>query len=51
MQAGTAAGLTTIAALYGYIENIQQTQQWPANYYVQTIAELHTLLRCVIRKR
>ena len=51
MCASHAAGLFGIVALYGYIHDYEHAKTWPANYYVQTIAELHTLLRDAINQR
>lgn len=42
--AGKAAGMTTIAAAYGYCGNDCAPQDWGANHIVQTTAELQRLL-------
>lgn len=38
--AGRAAGMTTIAALFGYIDDINSAKQWPAHYYVHHANEI-----------
>jgi len=41
IEAGKAAGMTTLAALFGYISDIEAAKQWGASDYVHTVAELH----------
>lgn len=38
--AGKAAGMTTIAALFGYIEDISLAKQWAAHHYVHHANEI-----------
>lgn len=40
IQAGNRAGMTTIAALFGYITNFETTKQWGAHHYVNTVEEI-----------
>lgn len=40
IQAGKAAGMTTIATLFGYIENPASALQWGADHYVQHADEI-----------
>jgi 2-phosphoglycolate phosphatase len=40
IQAGKAAGMTTIGALFGYITNIESALQWQADHYVHHADEL-----------
>ena len=42
--AGNAAGMTTIAALYGYIPPTEEVTRWQATHQVSTSPELHTLI-------
>lgn len=35
MQAGKNAGMTTVAALYGFIASTENTHQWLADYHIQ----------------
>ncbi|KAG0084794.1 hypothetical protein BGZ92_009561 [Podila epicladia] len=44
IQAGRAAGMSTIAAAYGYCGSPTPPESWAADYIVYTVAELHTLL-------
>jgi 2-phosphoglycolate phosphatase len=38
--AGKAAGMTTITALFGYIEDIESAKQWPAHHYIYHADEI-----------
>jgi len=40
IQAGNRAGMTTIAALFGYIPSFETTLQWGADHYVNTVEEI-----------
>lgn len=44
IEAGRAAGTTTVAALYGYVEPGQNPADWAADHVVRTPLELITLL-------
>lgn len=44
IQAGQAAGMTTIGALFGYITDIEATKQWGADHYVHTVDEIWPLI-------
>ncbi len=44
IQAGRAAGMTTVAALYGYVNEGDDPSAWSADYYVETPKELHELI-------
>ncbi|MDO6682993.1 HAD-IA family hydrolase [Oceanobacter sp. 5_MG-2023] len=44
IQAGKAAGMRTIAALFGYIEDHDDPQRWQADNSIHTADELITLL-------
>ena len=45
MQAGRAAGCTTVAALYGYIHPDDPPEQWGADIRIDTPGQLVSLLR------
>jgi len=47
IQAGNAAGMTTVAALYGYVPPAPapQPENWDANYSIKTPLELLPLLK------
>jgi phosphoglycolate phosphatase len=45
IQAGQAAGLTTIAALYGYLPPDEDPASWQATHSVQTASDLQPWLR------
>ena len=40
IEAGIAAGMKTIVALFGYVGNIDLAKQWNANHYVQHANEI-----------
>lgn len=42
--AGKAAGMTTVAALFGYISNINEAYKWEADHYIQKPSEILKLL-------
>lgn len=42
--AGNAAGMYTISALYGYIEDHNDAMKWPANSMVQSVQEIYPLV-------
>lgn len=44
MQAGKAAGMTTIAALYGFIAEQENTSEWPKDYGIAAPIDLLKLL-------
>lgn len=44
VQAAKAAGLTAIAALYGYIPSMEIAKTWQADKYISTVEELSKLL-------
>ncbi|KKW67930.1 phosphoglycolate phosphatase [Lampropedia cohaerens] len=44
MLAGKSAGMTTVAARYGYIAADDDTATWPADHYIDSPLELLTLL-------
>ena len=44
VQAGLAAGMTPVVALYGYLGDERPPQQWGADLYIQQPAELLQLL-------
>ena len=41
--AGKAAGMMTVAALYGYIKSTESAQNWGADYEIQHPSELISL--------
>ncbi len=45
IQAGRAAGMFTVAALYGYIKEDDNPQQWQANLNINNANELHHWLK------
>ncbi len=49
IQAGRAAGMSTIAAAYGYCGSPTPPESWAADYIVYSVAELHTLLNRYFR--
>lgn len=40
IDAGNAAGMTTITAMYGYIQDLPAARMWGANYIVENTMEL-----------
>jgi N-acetyl-D-muramate 6-phosphate phosphatase len=42
--AGNAAGVRTVAALYGYVGAIEAAKCWPANYFVNDSTEIWPLV-------
>lgn len=42
--AGKAAGVKTIAALFGYVGNVQNALKWPADYFVEKPTDLLSLI-------
>ena len=48
IEAGRGAGLTTIGALYGYINKSEDTSQWQADAYVNSGYELFEFLKKMI---
>ena len=40
MIAGTKAGMTTMAALFGYLPQCKTTDNWPADYYVEKTQDI-----------
>ena len=44
IQAGKSAGMRTIAAEWGYIEEFENTSHWQADWIVKKSTDLHTLL-------
>jgi len=44
MQAGKAAGMTTVCALFGYLLPDDEPRQWPADHYIETPGALLSLL-------
>jgi len=40
IQAGKAAGMKTIAVLFGYIDDIDTPHEWKADHYVQQVDEI-----------
>ncbi|THT98498.1 HAD family hydrolase [Lampropedia puyangensis] len=44
MVAGRAAGMKTVTALYGYISPSENTQNWPADAYIESPLQLTQLL-------
>jgi phosphoglycolate phosphatase len=45
IEAGQAAGMTTVAAIYGYIDPAEDPAAWGADYTVTEPGELQPLLR------
>lgn len=43
MIAGQKAGMTTIAALFGYVPDMQTAKTWPAHHYVDTVEDIHPI--------
>ncbi len=43
IQAGKAADMITVSALYGYIKSEEQAKKWPADYQIQHPSELISL--------
>jgi len=48
IEAGRNAGMPTVAALYGYIEDDEDTNSWQADYTIQQPEDLITLLNTLI---
>lgn len=46
IQAGKSAGMSTIAAQWGYIEEFEDVTQWQADMVVKKSTDLHALLFC-----
>jgi phosphoglycolate phosphatase len=44
IKAGNAAGMFTIAACYGYLEDHHQPEQWQADYLVDSVLQLRQLI-------
>ncbi len=44
MQAGKAAGMTTVCALFGYFQPHDEPRRWPADHYIEHPEELLELL-------
>jgi phosphoglycolate phosphatase len=44
VQAGRAAGMATVAALYGYLGNAEPVAQWGADHHIERPADLLDLL-------
>lgn len=44
IQAGIAAGMPTIVAMYGYLDQQDQPLQWGATYIAHTMAQIETCL-------
>ena len=44
MQAGKAAGMVTVCALFGYLRPEDHPREWPADHYVENPGELLELL-------
>ena len=44
IQAGQAAGMSTIAAAYGYCGNTLPASEWGADHLVEDVAQLQVLL-------
>lgn len=42
--AGKSAGITTIAALFGYVGNVKNALNWPADYFVEDSNDLMQLI-------
>lgn len=49
IEAGRQAGMTTIAARYGYIESPEEVVSWQADHVVDSAAELAELLHSLIK--
>lgn len=47
IQAGNRAGMTTIAATYGYIDDQEDPQDWLADHYIECATELQPLLQSI----
>lgn len=43
IQAGRAANMLTVTALYGYLKSINEAKTWPADYQIQQPSELISL--------
>jgi len=46
IEAGRAAGMKTVAALFGYIQDHDDPDSWDADYYIQHPSELIPLVNC-----
>ena len=44
IEAGNAAGMQTVVALYGYLDDTDQPMEWGANFSIQHPAELIPLI-------
>lgn len=44
VRAGRAAGMTTMAAAWGYLQDDERPAEWGADFVVQDVATLHRLL-------
>jgi phosphoglycolate phosphatase len=50
IEAGRNAGMTTVAARYGYIEDLAEVESWQADHVVDSATELAILLESLIHK-
>lgn len=49
IEAGRNAGMTTVAALYGYIDGNEDTSSWQADYNIEQPAQLIPLLNQLLQ--
>ncbi len=47
IECGRRAGMTTIGALYGYIDQDTDTRSWQADHYVECASEIMPLLKSI----
>ncbi len=48
IESGKAAGMPTVAALYGYVTTDEQPREWRADHYIKRVTELDALLGLTI---
>lgn len=51
IEAGKAAGIWTIGALFGYIKSVAEALSWQADHYVYEVADIATHLKMRMRTR
>lgn len=48
IESGKAAGMPTVAALYGYVTTDEKPREWLADHYIKKVTELDALLGLTI---
>ena len=49
IEAGNRAGMLTVAATYGYLNQNEDPQQWQADHYISSATELQPLLQSLYK--